>query len=130
MNGGSLHARRSSAYSKNWARLLDTAAAFAVPGNCVIALAGLHFEAFAAVKLDLAEGAVGVLVGGRVAEQVLCAQLVLDLVEGVLEFAAAVADIDHTSARLRGELVHCARAHINLTHGEILLAVGDEDGVD
>ncbi len=76
----------------------------------VVAFAGLDLEVLAAGEVELAEGAVGLGVGGGVAEQELGAQLVLDLVEGVFELLAVVAYVDDAASGVVGELLHVAGA--------------------
>src|SRR5215469_10723480 len=131
MNGGSLHGGRNPAYhlfqAVSW-KLLDIAA-FAAR-HCVVTLAGLDLQALAALELDLAEGSVGSFVGGRVAEQILRAQLILNLIEGVFELASTVADIDHAAAGRGSKLAHGTGTDVHLSGHEVLLGVGDEDRID
>jgi len=57
------------------------------------------------------------------------AKLVLDLVEGLLQFAAVVAYVDDAAAGVVGELIHVDDAVIEgITH--VIGAVGDEDHID
>src|ERR1700731_1789915 len=73
---------------------------FAGVGHGVVALAGLDLLAGLAGDVEGAEGAVVDLgVGGGVAGEVLGAELVLDLVEGFLEFFAVVASVDDSDRR-------------------------------
>ena len=63
-------------------------------GDGVVTLAGLYFEgllALAALDVDLAVGAVGLVVGRGIAGDVLGAQLVFDLLEGGFQLFAVVA---------------------------------------
>src|SRR5229473_1907828 len=72
-------------------------------GHGVVAFAGLDLLAWLAGDVEGAEGAVVDLgVGGGVAGEVLGAELVLDLVEGFLEFPAVVAYVDDGVGLLGG----------------------------
>ena len=65
-----------------------------------------------------AEGAVDFGVGGGVAGEVLGAELVLDLVEGVFELFAVVADVDDAAAGVGGQLLHVAGAGVGEVDAE------------
>ena len=96
----------------------------------VVAFAGLNLQALAAVEADGAELAVEVEIFGRVAEQVLGAQFVLDLVEGLLKLFAIVANVDDAAAGVMRKLLHLAVAGVAEAHAGIEAAVGDQDHVD
>jgi len=68
----------------------------------VVAFAGLDGRAFAAVDVDLAELAVGGFVEWGVADEVLGAEFVLNLVEGRFELFAVVAYVDDAAASVLG----------------------------
>ena len=69
----------------------------------VVAFAGLNLEGFAAVEVDGAELAVEFKILRGVAEEVLSAELVLNLVEGGAETVGVVAYIDDAAASITGE---------------------------
>src|SRR5271163_2874153 len=61
----------------------------------VVAASRLDLRRRAAGQLDRPKGGVFLLVGRGIAQQVLRAQLVLDLVEGLLQLLPVVAHVDH-----------------------------------
>src|SRR5271169_478209 len=102
-------------------------------GHGVVALAGLDLLAGLAGDVEGAEGAVSDLgVGGGVAGEVLGAELVLDLVEGLLELLGVVADVDEAAAGVAGEAVHGGGAGVGEVDAiaSVEGAVSDEDDVD
>src|SRR5216684_840490 len=100
-------------------------------GHGVVAFAGLDLLAWLARDVEGAEGAVVDLgVGGGVTGEVLGAELVLDLVEGFLEFLAVVAYVDDAAAGVFGEALHVGVAGVAHAEAAIEAAVGDEDDVD
>src|SRR5882762_530137 len=99
-------------------------------GYGVVAFAGLDLLAGLAGDVEGAEGAVVDLgVGGGVAGEILGAELVLDLVEGFLEFFAVVAYVDDAAAGVAGEALHVAGT-VAEGEGTEAAAVSDEDDVD
>src|ERR1700746_485675 len=100
-------------------------------GHGIVAFAGLDFLALLAGDVEGAEGAVVDLgVGGGVAGEVLGAELVLDLVEGFLEFLAVVAYVDDAAAVCLGGALHVGVAGVAHAEAAVEAAVGDEDDVD
>ena len=73
-----------------------------VADDGVVAFAGLDRGTFAAVDVDFAELAIGCLIDGSVADEVLGAEFVLDLVEGGFELFAVVAYVDDAAAGVLG----------------------------
>src|SRR4029077_9910891 len=72
----------------------------------VIPASGLDFIALLGADFDLAEGAVLCGVGGRVAEVVLAAEFLGNLVEAFLELFDFFPDLDDAAAGSVGELLH------------------------
>src|SRR6201989_3313563 len=100
-------------------------------GHGVVAFAGLDFLALLAGDVEGAEGAVVDLgVGGGVAGEGLGAELILDLVEGFLEFFTVVAYVDDAAAVVFGETLHGGVAVVAHAEAAVKAAVGDEDDVD
>src|ERR1035438_9649566 len=98
-------------------------------GRGVIALADLHLHAIAAAFYsELAEAAVQLGVAGRIAGQILGAQLIFDLLEGSLELFAIVAHINEAATGLLGQLRHGREAAI--AKASVKAPVSDQDYVD
>src|SRR5271165_5428045 len=97
-----------------------------VPRQSVVTLAGLHLVVAAlGVDLDLAVRAVEFGVGRGIADVVLAAQFVLDLIKGGAQFLLVVADFDHASAGFFRQLLHVAEAKALVP----ATAIGDEDDI-
>src|SRR5580700_8490785 len=95
-------------------------------GQRVVALTGLHLVVTAlGFDLDLAIGAVKLVVDWRVANVVLAAQFVLDLVEGLAQFLLVVADFDNASAGFLRQFLHVAEAETLIPAA----AIGDQNHV-
>src|ERR1700760_493678 len=100
-------------------------------GHGVVAFAGLDLLALLAGDVEGAEGAVVDLgIGRGVAGEVVGAELVLDLVEGFLEFFTVVAYVDDAAAGVFGETLHVGVAVVAHAEAAVEAAVGDEDDVD
>src|SRR5882757_8485198 len=98
-------------------------------GHGVVAFAGLDLLTLPAGDVEGAKGAVVDLgVGGGVAGEVLGAELVLDLVEGFLEFFAVVAHVDYAAAGVFGHALHVGVPGV--AEAAVEAAVGDQDDVD
>src|ERR1017187_7981923 len=92
----------------------------------VITLSRLHLVVAAlGFDLDLAVRAIQLVVARRVAQVVLAAQFVLDLLERVAQFLLVVADFDDASAGFLRQLLHVAEAEALVPAA----AVGDQDHV-
>ena len=78
----------------------------------------------------MAEGAVLLGVRGRVAGDVLRAQLFLDLLEGRFELVAVVADVDEAAAGLVGDPLGGGVAAVAEAETAVEAGVGDQDDVD
>src|SRR5208337_1080742 len=75
--------------------------------HCVIALASLHLVISGfGVNLDLAVSAVKLGIRRRITNAVLAAQFVLDLLKRLPQLVLLIADFDHASAGLLGQLPH------------------------
>ncbi len=99
-------------------------------GHGVVAFAGLDLLARLAGDVESAEGAVDLGVGGGVAGEVLGAELVLNLLEGLFELFAVVAYVDDAATGLGGKALHVAIAGVGHAEAAVEAAVGDEDDVD
>src|SRR5208283_4746897 len=94
-----------------------------------VASARLYLQAVpAAFDGDAPEATVLLGVGGRIGDNILSAQLLLDLLEGSLEFLAVVAHVDDASAGFLGQLFHGGKTAVAKVPVET--AVGDENHVD
>src|SRR5579863_740113 len=95
----------------------------------VVAGARLNFVALYILDFDLAVAAVELGVVGSVANVVLAAQFIGDLVESVLQLLEVVADIDQAASSLLGKFFHFAFAVVTHAGGAIKPAVGAEQHV-
>jgi len=103
-------------------------------GYCVVAFAGLNLLAGLAGDVEGSKGAIDFGVGGGEADEVLSAELVLNLVEGFLKLFAVVAYVDDAASGVGGEFLHVAFAGVGEVDAEasaaVEAAVGEEDDVD
>src|SRR5580698_4230033 len=100
----------------------------------VVALPHLHLQVLAAVSLavhaDMPETPVLLVIAGRVARHILCAQLVLYLLERRLQLGSVVAHVDHPAARLIRNLLRRRVAVVTHALVPVHLPVGNQDHVD
>src|SRR6266850_4641389 len=92
----------------------------------VISAPRLHFVVGLAADFDAPEATVSLVVGRGVAQAVLSAQLVGDLIERGLHLFAIVAHFDYSTACLLGQLLHLVFAGVTAA---IKPAVGNQQDV-
>ena len=99
-------------------------------GHGVVAFAGLDLLALLAGYVEGAEGAIHFEISGGIAGEVLGAELVLNLVEGLLELFAVAAYVDDAAAGVFCEALHVSRSTEAEAEAAVGSGVGDEDDVD
>src|SRR5271166_6088962 len=118
---------RAKPDAKSQPRTVD-AECCSVLAHCVIALASLHLViAGFGVNLDLAISTVKLGIRRRVADAVLAAQLVLNLLKRLPQLLLLIANFDHAAAGLLGQPLHFIVAAV--AESAVEAPVSNEDDV-